>query len=110
MVNTALSALAPAIPAQHGDQCACRSCASGAYASLLEKSDYQRHEITRLTEQLSKSEMARKVERYRYLSLVIAEAIRTGDEKAWARAVPERMELGVAVQMAADEAAAKEGV
>ena len=98
-------AAAPVV-AEHGDRCACRHCASGAYADLLQKSDYQRHEITRLTAELNKTKFALSLEKYRRLTLVIERAIERRDQATWQKAVAERMELGVAVMDAAMQEAA----
>jgi hypothetical protein len=40
------------VAAEHGDRCACRHCASGAYIKLQQTADYRLHEITRLTAEL----------------------------------------------------------
>lgn len=105
----ASQATAP-VAATHGDRCICRHCASQSYANELHRNNLLQQEVSRLTERLHKASFARDVERYRYLTMVIEQAVRSGDEKTWAKAVGERMGLGVGVQQAADEAAAKGGV
>jgi hypothetical protein len=97
-MNNAFTAETLATPpalAQHGASCACRACASGSYQDLLSKSDYQRHEITRLTAELAATRRALALSDARRLTIEINRAIERGDQVTWARKVAERAALSI---------------
>lgn len=83
------------VAATHGSECACRHCASQAYADLLSKSDYQRHELTRLTDEVSRLTHELALEKARRLSVEIDLAIQSGDRESWAALVAERAGLTI---------------
>jgi hypothetical protein len=83
------------VAAEHGDRCACRHCASGAYIALQRTTDYQRHEITRLTDELKATRRALALSDARRLTIEINRAIERGDQLTWARKVNERAQLPI---------------
>lgn len=94
MVGSQGIATAP-LAAEHGLRCACRHCASGSYQELLSTSDYQRHEITRLTRELAAVRKALALSEAKRLTVEIKAAINRKDQIAWARLVAERAQLAI---------------
>lgn len=99
-ISTAL-ATAP-VAATHGERCACRHCANGAYLKLLTKSDYQQHEIARLERELAAARHAAAIADFKRLTVVIQTAVAAGDRECWAAAVAERLALSVSDVEAAE--------
>jgi uncharacterized coiled-coil protein SlyX len=66
-----------------------------ALAEALTQIDHIRAEMQHLREQLAAAHRATALEKFRRLTLVINAAVAANDRATWAKAVAERMQLGV---------------
>jgi hypothetical protein len=74
----------------HGETCPCRHCASGSHVDLLLRADYQRQEMSRLSDEIKRLRLELSRERRLRHDAEIQAAIAKGDAKAYVAAMAAR--------------------